>query len=85
MGKVAAIDSTGGNNYARKGHDYDPYLRSFMKGVSGIESNWEAEENTDSTIIRGLGGGSQKAIKRCWAEGRPFYAIDTGYFGKWQA
>ena len=82
MGKVAAIDSTGGNNYARKGHDYDPYLRSFMKGVSGIESNWEAEENTDSTlIIRGLGGGSQKAIKRCWAEGRPFYAIDTGYFG----
>ena len=82
MGKVAAIDSTGGNNYARKGHDYDPYLRSFMQGVGGEESNWEAEENTDSTlIIRGLGGGSQKAIKRCWATGRPFYAIDTGYFG----
>jgi|TARA_B110000908_G_scaffold81869_1_gene98084 hypothetical protein len=82
MGKVAAIDSTGGNNYARKGHDYDPYLRSFMKGVCGIESNWEQEEHTNSTlVIRGLGGGSQKAIKRCWAEGRPFYAIDTGYFG----
>jgi len=82
MGKVAAIDSTGGNNYARKGHDYDPYLRSFIEGVSGIESSWEAEENTDSTlIIRGLGGGSQKAIKRCWASGRNFYAMDTGYFG----
>jgi hypothetical protein len=82
MGKVAAIDSTGGNNYERKGHDYDPYLRSFMKGINGVESNWEAEETTDSIlIIRGLGGGSQKAIKKCWATGRPFYAIDTGYFG----
>jgi hypothetical protein len=82
MGKVAAIDSVGGNNYAKKGHDYDPYLRSFLQGVSGIESNWETEENTDSIlIIRGLGGGSQKAIKRCWEAGRPFYAIDTGYFG----
>jgi hypothetical protein len=82
MGKVAAIDSVGGNNYAKKGHDYDPYLRSFLQGVSGIESSWESEENTDSTlIIRGLGGGSQKAIKRCWETRRPFYAIDTGYFG----
>ena len=82
MGKVAAIDSKGGNNYARKGHDYDPYLRSFMQGVNGTESNWETEEHTDSTlIIRGLGGGSQKAIKKCWETGRPFYAIDTGYFG----
>jgi hypothetical protein len=82
MGKVAAIDSSGGNNYARKGHDYDPYLRSFMQGIGGKESSWEAEEHTDSTlIIRGLGGGSQKAIKKCWETGRPFYAIDTGYFG----
>lgn len=82
MGKVAAIDSSGGNNYAKKGHDYDPYLRSFMKGVNGIESTWEKEKHTDSIlIIRGLGGGSQKAIKRCWDTGRPFYAIDTGYFG----
>lgn len=82
MGKVAAIDSVGGNNYHKKGHDYDPYLRSFMKGVGGIESTWDQEKNTDSTlIIRGLGGGSQKAIKKCWATGRPFYAIDTGYFG----
>ena len=82
MGKVAAIDSKGGNNYAKKGHDYDPYLRSFMKGVGGTESTWDAEQETDSTlIIRGLGGGSQKAIKRCWESGRPFFAVDTGYFG----
>ena len=82
MGKVAAIDSIGGNNYAKKGHDYDPYLRSFMKGIGGTESTWDAEQDTDSTlIIRGLGGGSQKAIKRCWESGRPFFADDTGYFG----
>ena len=84
MGKVAAIDSIGGNNYAAKGHDYDPYLRSFILGVpvETTESSWEAEENTNSTlVIRGLGGGSQKAIRRCWQTGRDFYAIDTGYFG----
>ena len=81
MGKVASID-TSGVNIAKKGHDYDPYLRSFIQGIGGKESSWEAEEHTDSTlIIRGLGGGSQKAIKKCWATGRPFYAIDTGYFG----
>lgn len=82
MDKVAAIDSAGGNNYAKKGHDYDPYLRSFMKGVNGIESTWEEEKHTNSIlIIRGLGGSSQKAIKRCQDTNRPFYAIDTGYFG----
>lgn len=82
MGKVAAIDSKGGNNYHKKGHEYDPYLRSFMMGVGGKESTWEDEEDTDSIlIVRGLGGGSQKAIKRCWETGRSFYAIDTGYFG----
>jgi hypothetical protein len=82
--KVAAIDSIGGNNYAAKGHDYDPYLRSFIKGVptESTESTWDNEESTDSIlVIRGLGGGSQKAIRRCKAEGRDFYAMDTGYFG----
>ena len=81
MGKVAAID-TSGTNYARKGHDYDPYLKSFIEGVNGTTSTWADEENTDSIlVIRGLGGGSQKAIKKCWKTGRPFYAVDTGYFG----
>lgn len=81
MGKVAAID-TSGTNYAAKGHDYDPFLRSFLIGVNGIESTWDAEESTsNSLVIRGLGGGSQKAIRRCWQEDRDFYAIDTGYFG----
>jgi len=82
MGKVAAISSKDAFNYESKGHNYDPYLRSFIQGVNGIESTWEQEKDTDNVlIIRGLGSGSQKAIKRCWETGRPFYAIDTGYFG----
>lgn len=82
MGKVAAIDNKDAFNYESKGLDYDPYLRSFIKGALGVESNWENEKESDSIlVIRGLGGGSQKAIRQCWETGRPFYAIDTGYFG----
>jgi len=87
--EIAAIDSVGGNSYAKKGHSYDPYLASILTGIvqhpdtlSAIKSNWEKEEETSSILlIRGLGGGSQKAIKRCWEEDREFYAVDTGYFG----
>jgi len=82
MGKVAAIDNKEAVNYESKGHSYDPYLRSFIKGALGVESNWEVEQSTNNVlVIRGLGGGAQKIIKKCWAIGRPFYAIDTGYFG----
>lgn len=83
MGKVAAIDSAGGINYAKKGHDYDPFLAAFISGIpNAVASDWDKEKDTDNTlVIRGLGGGSQKAIKNCWATGREFYAIDTGYLG----
>jgi lipopolysaccharide biosynthesis glycosyltransferase len=80
--KVAAIDSVGGISYANKGLAYDSYLTSFILGSGGRISSWEAEKETDAAlVIRGLGGGSQKAIKHCWETNRTFYAIDTGYFG----
>lgn len=80
--KVAAIDSAGGINYADKGHNYDSYLVNFIHGSGGVISNWDREQNTDNAlVIRGLGGGSRKAIQHCWSTGRTFYAIDTGYFG----
>jgi len=61
---------------------YDQYLIEFIHGSGGIISNWDREQNTDnSLVIRGLGGNSRKAIQHCWATGRTFYAIDTGYFG----
>lgn len=80
--KVAAIDSEGGVNYKNKGLEYDSYLTSFILGSGGKISNWDIEESTDSAlVIRGLGGGSRKALRHCWNTGRTYYAIDTGYLG----
>lgn len=80
--KVAAIDSVGGVNYQNKGYEYDTFLTSFILGSGGRISSWDREAKTNNAlVIRGLGGGSQKAIRHCWETGRPFYAIDTGYFG----
>lgn len=80
--KVAAIDSDGGIGYKKKNLAYDPYLQSFILGSGGYLSDWESEKDTKSLlIIRGLGSGSQAAIKHCWENNRDFFAIDTGYFG----
>lgn len=83
--KVVAIDSEGGINYSSLGYDYDPILFSFVLGAQGIVSNWENEQNTSvPLVIRGLGGSSRKAIQQCKATNRPFYTVDTGYFGNWK-
>jgi lipopolysaccharide biosynthesis glycosyltransferase len=80
--KIAAIDSDGGIGFASRGHEYDPYLVDFIHGSGGFISNWDRENTTNNTlVIRGLGGGSRKAIHHCWKQNRDFYAIDTGYFG----
>lgn len=80
--KAAAIDSAGGINYTNKGLKYDEYLQAFMIGCDGTLSNWEEQEHQGNPlVIRGLGGGSRKAIQHCWKTSRDFYAIDTGYFG----
>lgn len=84
MSKVAAIDTApDGVTYAKKGHDFDPYLTSFISSVPGaVASNWDKEKDTNSTlVIRGVGGTAQKAYRHCFETGRNFYAIDTGYFG----
>ena len=82
LSKAAAIDSTGGINYISKGLKYDEYLQAFMFGCNGKLSDWNSEAQKDNPlVIRGLGGGSRKAIQHCWETDRTFYAIDTGYFG----
>ena len=84
--KVVAIDSEGGINYNVKGLTYDPILVNFVLGSQGYISNWDREEQTSiPLVIRGLGGGSRKAIKSCWQNNRTFYAVDTGYFGNWKS
>ena len=80
--KVIAIDSEGGINYKSNGHQYDPILRSLAIGSQAQLSNWDKEKDTNTPmLIRGLGGGSRKAIDSCKKTGRTFYAVDTGYFG----
>jgi len=80
--KAAAIDPEEGISKHKDGLQYDEYLQSFVIGCGGRLSDWKSEEKTSTPlIIRGLGGGSRKAIKHCWETGREFYAIDTGYFG----
>jgi len=81
--KVLAIDSVGGINYANAGLEYDDLLTSFVHGCGGQISDWDRKnpEGDTALVIRGLGGGSRKAIQYCWNNNRTYYAIDTGYFG----
>ena len=84
MGKIAAID-TSEVQFERKGHRYDPILENFVMGCNGTISSYADHIHDDTTlVIRGIGGGSRKAIKRCWDLKRDFYAIDTGYFGNFK-
>lgn len=83
--KVVAIDSEGGINYTNQGLKYDGILTSFVLGSNGTISSWDREKVTDAAlVIRGLGGGSRKAIHHCIENKRTFYAVDTGYFGNWK-
>ncbi len=76
--KVAAIAS----DVVSKDRKFDSILENFIMGSNGYISTWDKEEtSTTPLVIRGVGGGSQKAIRHCWHTGRTFYAVDTGYFG----
>jgi hypothetical protein len=77
--KIASIASDG-FNYEAKGLKYDPYLQSFIMGSGGSISDFVLKNGTtDTLVIRGLGGGGQKAIKYCLRNKIDFYAIDSGY------
>ena len=85
MGKVAAIDSDGGIAYKKMGQSYDGLLSAFIQGSGGTISNYDREEKSDNElVIRGLGGGSRKALHLCQETGRTFYYIDTGYYGNYK-
>ena len=81
MTKIVAIN-TSEVNLEKKDLTYDPILQSFVLGSNGTISSYEDEKNTDSAlVIRGVGGGSRKAILECQASDRTFYTVDTGYYG----
>jgi hypothetical protein len=76
--RVFAVDSE--FRYARKGNIYDPMLENFILGAGGQITTWDMIENQMSPVaIRGIA--KRKQIHACWESGRPFYYIDTGYFG----
>jgi len=80
--KVAAINMPEFNKLGvkSKGLAYDPFCEDFILGSGGILSDFDRESKSENTlVIRGLGGGGQKAIKHCMEHSRDFYAIDTGY------
>tara|TARA_B100000900_G_scaffold415369_1_gene445016 strand:+ start:2657 stop:4375 length:1719 start_codon:yes stop_codon:yes gene_type:complete len=84
MGKIVAID-TSETNFERKGHKYDPILENFVMGCNGSIASYDDHRDTDtSLVIRGVGGGSRKAIAKCWDINRTFYTVDTGYFGNFK-
>lgn len=80
-GKVAAIN-TSEVNIEKRDLLYDPVLEGFALGSNGVISSWDVQKDLKTPlIIRGVGGGSRRALHHCWETGRTFYAIDTGYFG----
>jgi hypothetical protein len=60
----------------------DEYIEMFAAG-SGVKptclETWRYEHSQDPLIIRGIM--KHKIIKRCWADGRLFYYMDSGYLG----
>lgn len=63
-----------------KGHEYDPFLRSFIQGSGGQITVWDKVENSKvPVVLRGVT--KRKQMAACRAAERDFYYIDTGYFG----
>jgi len=60
----------------------DEYIETFAAG-SGVAptclETWHYEDSKDTLIIRGIM--KHKIIKRCWADHRQFYYMDSGYLG----
>lgn len=61
----------------------DEYINRLAKGAGvkpTILEGWDYDADPQSGIVlRGIM--KHKIMKRCWADGRPFRYMDTGYFG----
>lgn len=60
----------------------DPYINMFAAGCSKPVTNTEDfvyESSDEPIMLRGIL--KKKIIHRCWKDFRPFYFMDTGYFG----
>ena len=60
----------------------DEYIELFAAGSNTVPTcleTWRYEDSQDPLVIRGIM--KHKIIKRCWADQRDFYYMDSGYFG----
>jgi hypothetical protein len=60
----------------------DRYVNDFAHGSGYTPTSTDVfnyDDGNDSIVLRGIL--KHKIMKQCWADGRDFYYIDTGYFG----
>lgn len=58
----------------------DEYINMLAQGLGQIPvSEFDYNASRDPVVLRGIL--KHKVMKRCWADGRDFYYVDTGYFG----
>lgn len=60
----------------------DEYIDMYAHGL-GLQStpleSWRYEDSNEPLMLRGIM--KHKIIKQCWADGRPFRYMDSGYLG----
>jgi hypothetical protein len=62
----------------------DPYINAMAEGSNGVlvdteEFEYGEKDEMTPIVLRGIM--KKKIIKKCWRHERPFYYMDTGYFG----
>jgi len=60
----------------------DPYINSFCAGSNGMlidSDSFDYKESSNPIVLRGIL--KKKIIHKCMENNRPFYYMDTGYFG----
>jgi hypothetical protein len=60
----------------------DRYINALAMGSGAkptVLEQWDYDHGVDPVVIRGIM--KHKIIKRCWADGRRFRYMDSGYFG----
>lgn len=61
-------------------HGQDPYIEMFARGTGcTVVQEFDYHNTVDPIVFRGIL--KHKLIRRCWADHRTFYYMDTGYFG----
>ena len=67
--------------YLSKNGD-DEYIDMYAHGLGRVSTpleSWRYEDSTEPLMLRGIM--KHKIIKQCWADGRPFRYMDSGYLG----